>query len=81
VCPCVTYQRGGIGTVNAVDCDRRLRIDLDGLGETPRGDCLEARRDGAGAAGDDTAGEHVGGGIRRGVVCFGARVVVMVYSG
>ena len=68
--PCVTYQRGGIGTVNAVDCDRRLRIDLDGLGETPRGDCLEARRGGAGAAGDDTAGEHICGGVERGVVCL-----------
>jgi hypothetical protein len=41
---------------------------------------LEARRDGAGAAGGDTAGEHVGGGIGRREV-FGARVVVMVYSG
>jgi hypothetical protein len=70
VCPCVTYQRGGIGTVNAVDCDRRLGVDLCGLGETPRGDCLEARRDGAGAAGGDTAGEHVGGGIGRKVVCL-----------
>ena len=61
--PAVTYQRAGVGTVNAEERDRRLRIDLCGLGETPRGDGLEARRDGAGAASGDTAGEHVGGGV------------------
>ena len=61
--PAITYQRAGVGTVNAEERDRRLRIDLCGLGETPRGDGLEARRDGAGAASGDTAGEHVGGGV------------------
>lgn len=61
--PSITYQRAGVGTVNAEEGDRRLRVDLCGLGETPRGDGLEARRGGAGAAGGDTAGEHVGGGV------------------
>jgi len=61
--PAITYQRAGVGTVNAEERDRRLRIDLCGLGETPRGDGLEARRGGAGAASGDTAGEHVGGGV------------------
>jgi hypothetical protein len=61
--PAVTYQRAGVGTVNAEERDRRLRIDLCGLGETPRGDGLEARRGGAGAASGDTAGEHIGGGV------------------
>jgi hypothetical protein len=61
VCPPVTYQRAGVGTVNSEERDRRLRIDLCGLGETPREDGLEARRGGAGAASGDTAGEHVVG--------------------
>ena len=60
-----TYQRAGVGTVNAEERDRRLRIDLCGLGETPRGDGLEARRSDASAAGDGTAGEHVGGVVER----------------
>jgi hypothetical protein len=68
--PAITYQRAGVGSINAEERDRRLRIDLCGLGETPRGDGLEARRDGAGAASGDTAGEHVGGNVgeRRGGV-------------
>jgi hypothetical protein len=61
--PSVTYQRAGVGSINAEERDRRLRIDLCGLGETPRGDGLEARRGDASAAGGDTAGEHVGGGM------------------
>lgn len=62
--PSITYQRAGVGTVHTEERDRRLRIDLCGLGETPRGDGLEARRGDAGAAGGDTAGEHVGGVVR-----------------
>jgi hypothetical protein len=61
--PSVTYQRAGVGSINAEERDRRLRIDLCGLGETPRGDGLEARRGDASAASGDTAGEHVGGGM------------------
>lgn len=60
-----TYQRAGVGAVNAEERDRRLRIDLCGLGETPRGDGLEAWRGDASAAGDGTAGEHVGGVVER----------------